>query len=80
MKISIGSKVRSDPTISIIIPNYNTADYISETLCSVFSQTFTDFEVIVLNDGSPDSAELYPVLEPFRDRIIFIDKPTNDGT
>jgi len=42
------------PTVSVIIPTYRHQDLISQTLESVFSQTFGDFEVIVVNDGSPD--------------------------
>lgn len=44
------------PEISIIIPVYNAEDYLSETLSSVQKQTFTDFEVICVNDGSTDSS------------------------
>ncbi|MEQ9626113.1 glycosyltransferase [Coleofasciculus chthonoplastes] len=43
------------PTISVIIPVYNGEKTIRETLESVFNQTFCDFEVIVINDGSQDS-------------------------
>jgi glycosyltransferase involved in cell wall biosynthesis len=45
----------SQPTFSIIIPTYNRADLIRETLDSVFAQDFTDFEVIVVDDGSTDN-------------------------
>ncbi len=45
----------SKPSISIIIPAYNAQEYIRECLESVLAQTFTDFEVIVVNDGSTDS-------------------------
>ncbi len=44
------------PLVSIIVPAYNTAPFIEETLLSVVRQTFTDFEIIVVNDGSPDTA------------------------
>jgi len=43
------------PTISVIIPAYNAEDTIQETIDSVLKQTFTDFELIVVNDGSQDS-------------------------
>ena len=56
--VNRGSHVSPRPAISIVIPNYNTAGYIAETLDSVFAQTFTNFEVIVINDASPDTAEL----------------------
>lgn len=60
------------PKISVIIPAYNVAPYIGETLESVFAQTFTDFEVIVINDGSPDTQEFERVLTPFRERIRYL--------
>jgi len=60
------------PTISVIIPAYNAAPYIGETLESVFGQTSTDYEVIVINDGSPDTAELERVLETYLHRITYL--------
>jgi glycosyltransferase involved in cell wall biosynthesis len=57
--------------VSVIIPAYNVTPYIAETLNSVFAQTKSAFEVIVVNDGSPDTAELEEVLQPFRDRIVY---------
>ena len=60
------------PTISVIIPAYNAAPYIGETLDSVFGQTSTDYEVIVINDGSPDTAELERVLETYLHRITYL--------
>jgi len=60
------------PLISVIIPAYNVAPYIGETLASVFAQTFTDYEVIVINDGSPDTAELERALENVRARIRYL--------
>ena len=66
------------PKISVIIPAYNVAPYIGETLRSVFAQTFTDFEVIVINDGSPDTEEFERVLTPFRERLRYL-KQENRG-
>src|SRR5213080_1671301 len=60
------------PRVSIIIPAYNVASYIGETLASVFAQTFTNYEVIVINDGSPDTEELERALEPYFDRISYL--------
>lgn len=51
------------------MPVYNTASYLREAMDSILSQTFTDFELIVLNDCSPDNAE--EILDEYDDpRII----------
>lgn len=47
----------SVPLVSILMPVYNTASFLKEAMDSILSQTFTDFELIVLNDCSPDNAE-----------------------
>jgi glycosyltransferase involved in cell wall biosynthesis len=60
------------------MPAYNVAPFIGEALESVFAQTFKDYEVIVVNDGSPDTEELERVIEPFRSRIKYI-KQENRG-
>jgi len=60
------------PKVSVIIPTYKTADLIAACLDTVFAQTYTDFEAIVINDGSPDTPELERVLEPFMDQIVYI--------
>lgn len=44
------------PSVSVIIPVYNTAAYISETLKSICAQTLTNIEIIVVNDGSTDNS------------------------
>jgi glycosyltransferase involved in cell wall biosynthesis len=41
--------------VSVIIPAYNTMRYLPKTLDSVLQQTFTDFEVLIINDGSSDT-------------------------
>jgi glycosyltransferase involved in cell wall biosynthesis len=61
-----------EPKVSIIMPAYNTAHLIADSLNSVFAQSFQNFEAIVVNDGSPDTAELEKVLEPYQERIIYI--------
>jgi len=58
------------PAVSIIIPVHNAAEYIDETLKSVFQQTFTDYEVIVVDDGSDDQAKLAVALAPYREQIV----------
>jgi glycosyltransferase involved in cell wall biosynthesis len=58
----------------VIIPAYGVAQYIAGTLDSVFAQTYRDFEIIVVNDGCPDSAALEAALRPYRERIVYIRK------
>ena len=41
---------------SVIIPLYNKAPYVEKAICSVLSQTFTDYELIVMDDGSKDDS------------------------
>jgi glycosyltransferase involved in cell wall biosynthesis len=60
------------PLVSVIIPAYNTAPYIHETLESVFRQTYRSFEVILINDGSPDTEEFERAIAPYRDRIVYL--------
>jgi glycosyltransferase involved in cell wall biosynthesis len=60
------------PKVSVIIPSYKTADLIAACLDSVFAQTYSDFEALVINDGSPDTPELEKVLLPYMDRIVYI--------
>lgn len=66
------SRSNAQPRVSVIIPSYNTADLISACLDSVFAQTYSDFEAIVVNDGSPDTIELEQVLQPYLSRIVYI--------
>ncbi len=50
------SSSKSPPFFSIVIPLYNKELYIERTLQSVFEQTFQDFEVVIVDDGSTDSS------------------------
>lgn len=45
------------PKVSVIICAYNTAEFLEECLDSVFAQTFTDFEAVIVNDGSTDNTQ-----------------------
>jgi glycosyltransferase involved in cell wall biosynthesis len=62
--------------VSVIVPAYNVAGYIGETLDSIFAQSFRDFEAIVVNDGSPDTMALESVLAAHSDpRLRYLQKP-----
>ena len=79
LETRVGANVtKSVPRVSVVIPAYNVAEYIGETLDSAIAQTFRDFEIIVVNDGSPDSVQLEKVLSPYFDEVIYI-KQKNSG-
>jgi glycosyltransferase involved in cell wall biosynthesis len=63
------------PAVSVIIPAHRASADIPQALASVFAQTFTDFEVIIVDDGSPDAAELEAAVAPFRSRIQYVVQP-----
>lgn len=67
------------PKISVIIPVYNTEKYLAECLDSVLAQTFTDLEIICVNDGSTDNSE--KILQQYakNDKRIKIISQKNSG-
>lgn len=73
------SAKKNHPKVSIIIPVYKTERYLRQCLDSVINQTFDDFEVVCVNDGSPDNSvtilEEYSKRDP---RITYISQ-TNQG-
>lgn len=64
--------------VSVIIPAYSCVEYAPAALDSVFAQTFTDFEVILINDGSPDTEMLEHLIAQYQDRIVYL-KQANRG-
>jgi glycosyltransferase involved in cell wall biosynthesis len=66
------------PLVSVIVPAYKAASFITQTLESVFAQTLKDFEVIIINDGSPDTEEFERILQPYMSRVTYL-KQENRG-
>jgi glycosyltransferase involved in cell wall biosynthesis len=62
----------STPLVSVIIPCYNATRFIPETLDSLRAQVFRDFEVILVNDGCPDTENLERALEPYNAGIRYL--------
>lgn len=57
------------PMVSVLIPAYNVAAFIGAAVESALTQTLSDIEVIVVNDGSEDDTR--QILEPYQDRLIY---------
>ena len=66
------ANTRRRPAVSVILPTYNHVGFVLSTLNSVFAQTFSDYEIIVVNDGSPDDTAhvLAPLAESGRIRYV----------
>ena len=56
---------KDKPLVSIIIPNYNHADYLEERIRSILNQTYTNYEIIILDDRSTDNS--IEIINKFRD-------------
>jgi glycosyltransferase involved in cell wall biosynthesis len=63
--------------VSVIIPTFNRAHQIARAVSSVLYQTFTDYEILVVDDGSEDITR--EVIEPFRSRVRCITHSRNRG-
>lgn len=68
----------SQPTVTVAIPTYRGAAYLSEAIGSVLRQSFTDFELVVIDDNSPDNTQ--EIVAAFKDpRLIYLRNPANLG-
>lgn len=65
------------PTVTVVIPTYNRAGLIGQAIDSVLQQTYSDFEIIVVDDGSTDETEA--VVKGYGDRVRYV-WTTNGGS
>lgn len=68
------SQSRYEPLVSIVIPAYNAANYLAEAIDSALAQTYTNIEIIVVNDGSRDEGATAEVARRYGDKIRYIEK------
>ena len=65
------------PQITVLMPAYNAGKYIAEAIASVLGQTFGDFELLIVNDGSID--DTLDVIQSFDDKRIKVISQSNQG-
>jgi glycosyltransferase involved in cell wall biosynthesis len=67
----------TDSQITVLMPAYNAEKYIGEAIASVLGQSFTDFELLIINDGSTDGSK--EIIGSFTDKRIRLINQTNQG-
>lgn len=66
------------PRVSVVMPAYNAEKYIGEAIDSILNQTYTDFEFIIINDGSTDRTK--EIILSYTDpRIVYLENEQNSG-
>ena len=71
---------KSNPTISVVMPVYNSAKYLSSSIESILNQTFSNFELIIIDDSSTDStSQIIKKYIKLDKRIITVKNKTNLG-
>jgi GT2 family glycosyltransferase len=63
---------RQSPLVSVIIPAFNAASHVTSALDSVLAQSFGDYEIILINDGSTDRDQLEQVIQPYISRVHYL--------
>ncbi|HKB85675.1 MAG TPA: glycosyltransferase family 2 protein [Ignavibacteriaceae bacterium] len=64
------------PLFSIVVPAYNSADYLEKTILSLINQNYENYEVIIVDDGSTDTTK--EIAEKYKSRLTFI-RQSNQG-
>lgn len=67
----------NNPKVTVLMPAYNAGKYIGEAIASVLEQSFTDFELLIINDGSTDDTE--KIIRSFKDPRIVLISQENKG-
>jgi glycosyltransferase involved in cell wall biosynthesis len=67
----------NNPKVTVLMPAYNAGKYIGEAIASVLEQSFTDFELLIINDGSTDDTE--KIIRSFKDPRIVLMSQENKG-
>ena len=65
----MNTPIQYQPLVSIIIPVYNGSNFLREAIESALSQTYTNIEIIVVNDGSDDAGVTKAIMDSYGDRI-----------
>jgi glycosyltransferase involved in cell wall biosynthesis len=74
----INKEIKKEPLVSILMLTYNRAAYIADAVNSVLAQSYTNFELVIIDDGSTDGTA--EILSSFDDpRIAIIEYPDNKG-
>lgn len=76
----VGGQMKSDPAVSVLMPVYNGDRYLGEAIESILNQSFTDFEYIIVEDGSSDNTP--SILKDYAaqdSRIVLINNEQNLG-
>ena len=71
-------KISKQPQITVLMPVYNVSLYVKEAVESILNQTFADFELLIINDGSKDHTR-DKVLKITDERIRFVENEVNIG-
>ena len=66
--------MNSQPSVSIVIPLYNGANYVEEALKCAINQTYRNIEIVVVNDGSTDEGAGKAICDKYADKISYYEK------
>jgi glycosyltransferase involved in cell wall biosynthesis len=69
----------SAPTVSVVMPAFNAAEFLDEAVCSILDQTFQDFEFIIIDDGSTDDTAIILKKYAKADSRVKVIRQANEG-